>query len=241
MIKISTLDVIILVVLLIGASSGYKKGIIGSLVGLFGNIVALLLAVKSYRPVAHLLDSQWSLASKIHVFLLSRCPEPLEASNLVPINDSGMQILFTKIEQMVLPEWVKSKIILESFNLAKLTDHLGLINIGEILTFIVARIILNGLVFLLLWFLLTKFIYLFAQFISKNLDGIFIIGSINRLGGFLSGFALSALAIMVLAGLNNLFWEITKLVEPETVSNSSLLPYFKTSYDLLLSKILTFI
>jgi len=240
------IDFAIIILLMLGGVNGYGKGFIGSIVGFLGSILALVLAVRFYKPFAGLLNAKFGILSGIHSFLTEHLPLPLEVST-APLNAAGINLLMIKVNSMVLPQFIKEKIISEAQEIIYGASQLRLTTIGEVLTFIVAITLLNGLALIILWFLLTNLLHLAARLLSKSLDNTFL-GGINRLGGFMVGIALNALGLMVFFGIFTLFLEVTDQAGSsmlaaigKTVNQSYLVPYFKEGYGVLLSKVISLI
>lgn len=240
------IDFAIVILLIIGAINGYRKGFIASLVGFLGSIVALFLSIKFYRPFAGVLNEKFSILAGIHGFLAKHLPLPLEVST-APVNQRGIEVLAVSINKMMLPEFIKDQVIEQAHNLAQTVGQLGLSTIGDLLTFIIATTLLNGLALLILWFLIDKSILLMAKILSKSLDNTFL-GGINRFGGLLVNTALNVIAMMVIIGIFTFFLEVTSQANSsmlvaiaKTVNQSVLVPYFKQGYVVILSKVISFI
>lgn len=236
------------IMILVGfaAINGFRKGFIGSMVGFFGSIIALVLAIKLYRPFAGLLNAKFGILAIIHSFLANHLPLPQEVS-AVPINGMGSDLLIYKISNMALPGFIKTQIIEQAQEIMLISAQLGLTTIGEVLIFIVAKTLLNGLALIILWVLLTNLLHLTGTILSKSLDNT-LLGGINRLGGLIVGMALNCLGLMVFFGIFTLFLEVTSQANSSslvkignTVNQSVLVPYFIKGYELLLSRVLSFI
>jgi len=240
------IDFAIIILLILGGLSGYRQGFIGSIVGFLGSIIALILSIQFYKPFAGLLNTKFGILSSIHSFLTEHLPLPLEVST-APLNAAGINLLILKVNTMALPEFIKKQIIEQAQGLIYSASQFGLTTIGEVLTFIVAMTLLNGLALIILWFLLTNLLHLAAKILSKSLDNT-LLGGINRLGGLFVGTALNVLGLMVFFGVFTLFLEVTGQASSsmlvaisKTVNQSVLVPYFKEGYAILLSKVIKLI
>ncbi|MDK2822762.1 MAG: hypothetical protein PWQ67_2040 [Clostridia bacterium] len=240
------IDFAIIILLILGAFNGYRQGFIGSLVGFLGSIVALLLSIKFYKPFAGLLNEKFGILSSIHGFLSEHLPLPVEVST-APINQTGLNILIMKVNSMTLPEFIKQQVIEQAQNLAHTAGQFGIANAGELLTYIVAITLLNGLALLLLWFLIDKILFIVAKILSRSLDNTFL-GGVNRIAGLVMGIAINALGLIVFVGILTLFLEVTGQARSsmlvalaKTANQSVLVPYFKQGYNIILSKVISFI
>lgn len=246
MVNFNFIDFTLIILLALGALNGYRKGFIGSIVGLLGSIIALFLSIKFYRPMADLLNSKFAILEGTHSFLVKHLPFPLEVST-APLNAIGLDLLILKVKSMALPEFIQEQIIQEGQKIVSSALDLGITTIGEVLTYIVATTLLNGLALVILWFILTNLIYLAARVLGKSLDNTFL-GSINRLAGLFLGLVLNALGLMVFFGIFTLFLEITDQANSsmlvtigKTVNQSVLVPYFKEGSTFLLSKLISMV
>ncbi|MFZ5945012.1 MAG: CvpA family protein [Bacillota bacterium] len=238
------IDFAIIILLMLGALNGFRQGFIGSLVGFLGSIAALLISIKYYKPFAGLLNEKFGILSGIHGFLTEHLPLPLDVSAF-PVNNIGLSVLEMKIETMVLPEFIKKQVIEHAANFAGTSELLGLSNIGELLTYLVAVTLLNGLALLLLWVILNNVFLICAKVFSKSLDNTFL-GSINRLGGLFVGTVLNALGLVVFIGIFTLFLQVTEHADSsmlvavaKTVNQSTLVPFFQEGYKIILGKIIS--
>ncbi|MGI6227776.1 MAG: CvpA family protein [Peptococcales bacterium] len=240
------IDFIIIILLFCGGFYGYRKGFIGSIVGFIGSILALVLAVKFYKPFADFLNSKFGLLQGIHGFLVEHLPLPVEVST-APLSKSGFHLLAYKVYSMALPDFIKEQIVNEAEKLILSANQLGLTTIGEVLIYIIAMTLLNGLALILLWVLLTNLLRILAKILSKTLDNTFL-GSINRFGGLIVGTALNILGLTIFLGMFTLFLEVVGQANAsvlvavgKTVNQSVLVPYFIQGYQLLLSKLISLI
>jgi len=240
------IDYAIIILLLLGALNGFRKGFIGSIVGFLGSIAALLLSVKFYKSFAGLLNEKYGILSSIYGFLAEHMPLPLEVST-APLNATGINLLILKLNSMTLPEFIKTQVANQAQDLFQSASQLGLSTIGEVLTYIVATTLLNGLAFIILCFLLTNLLHLVARILSKSLDNTFL-GGINRFGGLVVGAGLNGLGLMVFIGIFTLFLEVAGQADSSmlvaignTANQSVLVPYFKQGYGILLSKAISLI
>lgn len=244
--KLNFIDFAIIILFGLAAIKGYRKGFIGSLIGFLGGIIALVLSIQLYIPFAGLLNAKFGILSSIHSFLTQHLPLPLEVS-AVPINARGTNILLEKIQGMALPQFIKIQVIEQAQEIMLSSAQLGLNTIGEVLIFLVARTLLNGLALIILWVVLTNLLHWVAVILSKSLDSTFL-GGVNRLGGLVVGIALNSLALMVFFGIFTLFLEVINQADSsmlvaigKNVNQSVLVPYLLEGYKLVLGKVISFI
>ena len=234
-------DVIIIILVGLGAVKGYRRGFFGSLVGLFGTLFALLITVKTYKPVVEFLEEKFALLEIVHGFLVKNLPLPLEVST-APLNAQGLSILADRIQNMFLPLFLKEKIMSLAFELSFTVAQMGITTVGELLNYVLAILFINGLVFLLLWFIISAGMRLISKLLTDSLDDT-ILGSLNRLAGLVVGTTINIVVLMVVIGvMSTFFGNIGQAANDlpaawvAPLEKSVLLPYFMQAYGLILSK-----
>ena len=239
-------DVLIVLVITLSALKGYRNGLVGSVVNFFGSILALIFSIKFYKSVVQALEAKFEIVTLFAGFLEDKVSLPMEVGTL-PVGANGIFLLKASIEQMALPSIVKEQMVIKIQDLMQVASQLGISTTGGLLTYLIALTLINGLVFILLWFLGQQMISLIAKFFSSAFDHTFI-GLINHVAGFLIGAALSILGLMITIGLANLLLEITQGIQfapilaiADKINQSRLVPYLQLGYDMILAKIITFI
>lgn len=239
-------DILIVLIIALSALKGYRNGLLGSVVNFFGSIMALIFSIKFYKTVVQALEDNFNLVSYFSAFLGDKIPLPIEVGTL-PVGANGISLLKASIEQMSLPSIIKEQMIMKIQELVQFAHQLGITTTGELLTYLIALTIINGIALILLWYLTQRVILIITRLFSSTLDHT-LIGTVNHFAGFFIGATLSILGLMITLGLANLLLEITQGIESVTILNiadrinqSKLVPYLQLGYDMILAKIITFI
>lgn len=240
------IDILIILLVVFGALQGYRVGFFGSIAKFFGSLFAFLFSFKFYKLVVQALEANFKLVSSLSEFLGEKINLPLEVGSL-PINADSIYFLRISISQIPLPASIKDLMIYKVQELMRLAGQLGLATTGELLTYLIALTVINILIIILLWLLTRKAILVICEILTKSMgQGIF--GPLNHFSGFLIGGLVSGLGLMITFGLLNMLLEtiysfnfpiITFLAD--YLRGSHIVAYLLQGYDLLLTKIMSFI
>ena len=218
----------ILILLLLGAAwVGYRRGLLGSLVGLLGNILALFLAYWSRDAVSQAIDQQYGTVNWIAGKIEGLLPIPDALANTATSMD-GVGQLYSLLEQMHLPQGLKDNLIQGvQDQAANLTNGL-FETMSYTLSHILAQSIWQGIVFILLWIILAGVIIWGSQLLIGLLHHIPLVGTIDRVGGALVSIFLVGLTVTVLySAVGHLgLWE-NPLLEQSQILNTLQKLWFK--------------
>ncbi len=215
------LDIGILILLILGAVRGYRRGLLNALTGLVGIIFGAAIASSWARPTAEYVDAQYRITNKISVWLLDKLPDivSIESSN-----DNGLLAgLFQALTDKIMAE-------------SAVVSNVGVLyNISFTLLVI--------LVFLVLMFIAALLLRLVAVLITRTIKHT-VFGGVNRLGGLIVGVGTTTIVIglilMVIApfvtvgasaGADGIFGSVGLLV-----NTSVLAPEIAGVFQLLLDK-----
>jgi hypothetical protein len=130
-----------------------------------------------------------------------------------------------------LQKWWRS---LSSFN-----------NLGELIHYLVAIALINGLAFFLIWLVVDKTAVLLAEGLTRCTQNS-LVGDLNRLSGTMIGVGLRALSLTIFLGIISPLLSLTSAAQPslfssvlKTMNQSQLVPYFTSAFTLLFSKLIT--
>ena len=96
------LDIVLAVIFIGAAITGFRKGFLKSLIGLFGNIAALIASYKLSASVALQIDAQFGAVAMIAEKIRGILPMP-ESFSGVMASFEGMGQLYTYLESSFLP------------------------------------------------------------------------------------------------------------------------------------------
>lgn len=220
------IDLVIVIIFAIFAFLGYQRGLVSSLIGFFGNILALFCAWFLKDSVAAIIDKQFALSAKFGQNLSQIIPMPEDIGSKMA-NFDALGSFYSWLESTPLPQGVRSQLIesmQESINSLAQAQYATLLD-----TFaqVVASYLLIGLCFLGLWFILSILIHFCSKFIVTFVHHTPIIGTIDHLGGVIINLALVAIVLAVLYGVLEVTVEVSSLGSGswfEALSNSKILP-----------------
>lgn len=191
------LDLILAVLFLLAAITGFRKGFLKSLIGLFGNVIALVCSYLLAAPVAHWLNEQFGAAELFHGAMVRLLPMPDNFSTMIA-SFQGMGQLYTYLDQSILPDSIKQNI------LSAVQEQVNAVGVGvyatmaDMIAATVALSILKGLVFIGLWVLFCALLFLVSHGLAGVVHLMPVVGLVDRLGGMLVSLALAAVTLLIL-------------------------------------------
>jgi len=238
---LNIVDLAIIVAVLLGAAGGYRKGLVGSLVGFFSSILGLVAAFIFYPQLARFLNTRLALQEKMSAFFHQHLslPQPVSQFRLgqIPLPDISKYLDGLDLDASL-------KLRLFSF-VEKLKASLSLplqSTLGDIANQFLATVLVSALSFLMIWIAVSLLFQVFAKLYSATIRNTFL-GSFDRLGGIAAGTALSILTLTVIIGLAMPFLELAGMAKPtvlsaavKTIGEAKLVPYFCSLFDLLFGR-----
>ena len=197
-------DIGVIVVLLIFAIVGSFKGFLKTLLGLFGTIVTIVIAVLLSKVVNGLFESWFginsALAGSLHPTIEAECSDGVL---------SGVILLFAQIV-MKGYDLTNSSVVSSPDFIDAFANSLGTI-LGTAITVVILFILLKILVFIL-------------SIVIEKITSIKVVGKIDKGLGLMLGFIKGALVVFVLFGvvylLSPMITPLGDLVETVRASNS---------------------
>ncbi len=191
------LDIALAVIFLFAALTGFRKGFLKSLIGLFGNIIALVASYKLSASVAMQIDTQFGTAAMIAQKIRSILPMPENFSNVMA-SFEGMGQLYTYLESSFLPASMKESI------LAAVQQQVDAVGVGVYATMAdmmcntVAAYLLRGLTFVGLWLLFCLALFFISHVVAGAVHMVPVVGFIDHVGGMLVSLLLVFLTTLIL-------------------------------------------
>ena len=191
------LDIILAAVLFVMAVLGFRKGFLKSLIGLFGNLIALALSYVLAAPVTVWLNEQFGTAEKFAGTIREFLPMP-DHFSMVMASFEGMGQLYTYLDQSFLPDSIKQSI------LAAVQEQVNAVGAGvyatmaDTIAITVATSILQGLVFIGLWALFCELLFFAGHVLGCVVDLVPVVGLVDRLGGMAISLAFTVITILIL-------------------------------------------
>ncbi|MDD2401943.1 MAG: CvpA family protein [Clostridia bacterium] len=238
-------DLIIIVLLLLGAIFGYRKGFLNSVIGLLSSIVGLFVALKYNTYLTNWFDKSIHLSEIIGNFFKEHLSIPISAS-LQGVNILSVPDLSVYMDKAHLPENIKSQL---SVYIQELGNGLVVpseLNMGDVLYMFLAGIVVKVIAIIIIWLVLAKLMVMISHLITRISDGT-ILGFLNRLGGLVAETFIVALILVVIFGFINPIFYVAGMTEPSffaamtnTIGEASLVPYFVSVFAFLSNKLVMF-
>lgn len=236
-------DLVIIVLIALGAVTGYRRGLIESLAGLFSNIIGFFAALKYYSSLVLWASTYFNLKMSLQTYFQTHLvlPVPLMQLKLdkVPLSEIG-----NYLDKIKLPIVLKAQLIeyIQSLEAGMLTQA----KLGDVIFQYLATAIINAGAFILIWFLVNILIMLIVG-VVRSITNNTVIGSVDHGAGLLIGMVLTGFTLTIIIGLLSPLLQVTNLAEPtlfsavfKTMGESELLPYFLNTFNLLTNKIAAF-
>ncbi|MBR4943980.1 MAG: CvpA family protein [Peptococcaceae bacterium] len=191
------LDIILIAILFVMAVLGFRKGFLKSLIGMFGNLIALALSYVLAEPVTVRLNESMGIAEKMAGTIRDLLPMP-DNFSMVLASFEGMGQLYTYLDQSILPDGIKQSI------LSAVQEQVNAVGAGiyatmaDTIAITVAISILQGLVFIGLWALFCVVLFLASHVLSGVVHLVPVVGLIDRLGGMAVSLVLTVITILIL-------------------------------------------
>lgn len=191
------LDLVLAVIFLVVAITGFRKGFLKSLIGLFGNFLALAGSYVLAAPVTQWLNQQFGIAELLAGPIGRLLPMP-ESFSTVMASFIGLGQLYSYLDQSILPTSLRENIIMA------VQEQINAVGVGvyatmaDIIATTVAMSILKGLVFIALWALLCVALFLVSHVLAGVVHLVPVVGLVDRLGGMLVSLLLAAITLLIL-------------------------------------------
>lgn len=191
------LDLVLAVIFLVVAITGFRKGFLKSLIGLFGNFLALAGSYVLAAPVTQWLNQQFGIAELLAGPIGRLLPMP-ESFSTVMASFIGLGQLYSYLDQSILPTSLRENIIMA------VQEQINAVGVGvyatmaDIIATTVAMSILKGLVFIALWALLCVALFLVSHVLAGVVHLVPVVGLVDRLGGMLVSLLLASITLLIL-------------------------------------------
>ena len=191
------LDIVLAVIFIGAAITGFRKGFLKSLIGLFGNIAALIASYKLSASVALQIDAQFGAVAMLAEKIRGILPMPENFSGVMA-SFEGMGQLYTYLESSFLPDSIKESI------LAAVQQQVDAVGVGVYATMAdmvcntIATSLLRGLTFIGLWLLFCLVLFLISHVVAGVIHMVPVVGFIDRVGGMAVSLLLIFITTLVL-------------------------------------------
>ena len=191
------LDIVLAVIFIGAAVTGFRKGFLKSLICLFGNIAALIASYKLSASVALQIDAQFGAVAMLAEKIRGILPMPENFSDVMA-SFEGMGQLYTYLESSFLPDSIKESI------LAAVQQQVDAVGVGVYATMAdmvcntIATSLLRGLTFIGLWLLFCLVLFLISHVVAGVIHMVPVVGFIDRVGGMAVSLLLIFITTLVL-------------------------------------------
>lgn len=239
--SLNIVDFIIIICFIAAMLSGYRNGFLGGLIRIFGSIVGLIAAFKYYSFLTGWAERQFQASEQLYQFLKEHIVLPQSVSQLqitLPTLSVGEYL-----EKIPLPPGLKAQLAAYLQGLGDAVNKEAAALLGDILHRFLTEAVINGLAFILIWFMIDGALQLIASLFSRFLRHS-VLGSFDRLGGLLLGAVLTTLTLTILLGLATPLLNVADLAKPSflsgvinTIGEARLVPFFTMLFSFLAARI----
>jgi len=234
-------DLVIIGLLLLGAINGYRKGFVGSLVGVFSSIIGLIVAYKYYAVFEKWVDSRLGLEKTLGGFIGEHITLP-QAVSQFKLGDNLFNDVSRYFDSLQLNAQIKGQLLAY---LERIEESMGSslqLPLSDIINQYLAVIILSVAAFCIIWCSVNIILEMLTA-IFRSLINTTPLGQVDRLGGIAAGALLNALFLMVIIGLFTPLIMMAGIAELgllspviSTIEKSELAPYFLSAFSFFFSK-----
>ena len=214
------LDIVLALIFIGAAITGFRKGFLKSLIGLFGNIIALIASYKLSASVALQIEAQFGAVAMIAQKIRSILPMPDSFSGIMA-SFEGMGQLYTYLENSFLPQSMKESILSAA---QQQIDTIGTgvyATMADMICTTVATSLLHGLTFIGLWLIFCLVLFLISHVVAGIVHMVPVVGFIDRIGGMaVSLLLIFATTLILYKGIS-----ILGLIEGSVFAQSQILQF----------------
>ncbi len=231
-------DLLILGILVVGLINGYRKGLLRSVMSIAGSLLGLLLAYRYYEIPVRWLNESIGATEKLSEFFKSYLVLPQKVSG-ISFSAPSLPDMTEHLDKITISESLREQLMVY---MQKLQSGLALevpVSLGDIIHEYLGVVVINAVVFLVMWFVISKAFVLVSLFLTKATKGT-LLGGMNRLAGMVLGLCLSSLTLAILIGIINPLLGTAEMAEAsllsaviETIGEAKLVPYFTSIYTFI--------
>lgn len=183
------IDLILIVILIIFATFGYKRGLIRSVITLCSSIAALVLSFVVY-PALNMFLKLTPLYTSVYEGVFKK----IEAINFGKGIQSQGEAILENITW--LPQFLTLQI--KNNNNTAMYELLGVKTIQEYISIYIANMIISLIAILITWFLLKIVLVVVLRALGSIIEHLPVISSFNRGGGLIFGLVKGVLTLSVI-------------------------------------------
>lgn len=183
------IDLIVILILIIFAGVGYKRGLIQSVITLCSSVIALVLSFIVY-PALNMLLKLSPLYTSVYTGVFTKI-EVIEFGKGIQTQGNAIIDNITWLPGF-LTEQIKNN------NNTAMYEFLGVGTIQEYISTYITNIIISLIAILITWFLLKVVLITILRILGGMIEHLPVISSFNRAGGFVFGLTKGLLTLSVI-------------------------------------------
>ena len=191
------LDLILGALIIFAAITGFRKGFLKSLIGMFGNFIALICSYSMAAPVASWLNTNYHVTESIAEYVRSLLPMPTNFSHMLA-SFEGLGQLYTYLDNSILPDSIKQSILMAVQEQINAVGASVYTTMADIIANTVATSVLQGIVFIGQWALLCVVMFFISHVLAGVVHLVPVIGLMDRLCGMMVALVLISITMLIL-------------------------------------------
>lgn len=201
-------DGVIILIIIISAYAGYKRGVIKIIISIIGFILSIYLAYKFAPQFSLFLESKWGFITNIKNYISPLIKLPPE-TKIISNTQSNISLF---INSLNLPKFLKS-VFLE--NAPYLTRFENLNTVFDSYLYLISLVIAEIISFIILFLLFSIIFGIIKVIFSSIIHKIPIIGTLDRFLGLIFNMILYfSIIILVVFVYSNL---LIKIIKPDSI------------------------
>ncbi len=236
------IDIIIVIVVIIGAIVGFHKGFVASLFSFAGKVLAAYLSVKLIRPFIDLFQIKELFLQGLTESVNERLPLSEEVKN-VTFGYNGNGLDETLADHNVILQLIGNNLETEMERMYLIAQRMEVGTLGEMLSLIVANFLLNIVSFLVLFFIILVLFSIIKSVIFKLISLSGVVSGADKFFGMILGAAVDVFILALVLGFAFDLLSMLPLNEDTffmslrtSISESSLQEYLYQIYRLIVSE-----
>lgn len=188
-------DLVIVGIVLLGGLAGYRKGLIGAVMGAASSIIAIFIAFSTYKVFSPILSDKFGLGKIIVGILKSVIKLPEIKSEPIVGNGLGQLGVISDL----LPQPLRVEFGTMFSNMMDSAISAKIQNVGDAIIQYLSLAVVSMIAFFLIFIVVKLLLGFVSSVISKQFKH-GVIGSVNNSGGFIAGAMASILFIAIVLG-----------------------------------------
>jgi len=190
------LDLVIIAILLLGGLAGYRKGLIGALIGVAASLVSLVIAFSTYKALTPVLMERFGVGRLVSEALKSTMVLPAVKAQAIQGNPLDQLAFLTNI----LPKPLQQEFDSLFAGMMNSAVSSSVKTIGDAVVQYFTTAVVSMIAFSLIFFVSKWLLGVLGKTITRILDR-GLTGSLNHTGGFVAGLAAAIILLSIALGI----------------------------------------